>query len=220
MQALNKYFDHTLLKPEATCGDILKLCEEALDGDFYSVCVNSSYVELAASKLNNSDVKIAAVVSFPLGSSTTATKVFETVEACRSGASEIDMVINVGRLKNADYSYVLNDIRAVVEAADNYHASVKVIIETCLLNDDEKVKACQLAVEANAHFVKTSTGFNTGGATVHDIRLMKAAVGKSAKVKASGGIRDYETTLKMIDAGADRIGASATVEIMRESHRN
>lgn len=213
-KALNKYFDHTLLKPEATCEQIDKLCEEAAEYDFYSVCVNSCYVARCTEKLHGTDVKIAAVVGFPLGACTSRTKAFETEEACMDGASEVDMVLNVGVFKNGDYDYIREDIYAVVEAAAKYNAIVKVILETCLLTDDEIVEACKLAKEAGAHFVKTSTGFNSGGATVADVALMKKTVGDALEVKASGGIRDYDTAVAMIEAGADRIGASASVAIM------
>ena len=215
MKPLNKYFDHTLLKAEARPADIEKLCAEAREYDFFSVCVNSCYVAKAAELLKGSDVKIAAVVGFPLGACTTATKAFETKEACKAGASEVDMVLNVGMLKAGEDSYVEEDIREVVDAAGKYGAIVKVILETCLLTDEEVVKACNLSKSAGARFVKTSTGFSTGGATVHHVALMKETVGDSMEVKASGGIRDYETARAMIDAGADRIGASATVAIMK-----
>lgn len=217
MKPLNKYFDHTLLKAEAKPVDIEKLCAEAKEYDFYSVCVNSCYVEEAAKLLKGTDVKIAAVAGFPLGACTTETKAFETEEACRGGASEVDMVLNVGMLKAGRDSYVEEDIRAVVRAAEKYNAIVKVILETCLLTDEEVVKACNLSKTAGAHFVKTSTGFSSGGATVHHVSLMKKTVGEALQVKASGGIRDYETAKAMIDAGADRIGASATVAIMKEA---
>lgn len=217
MKPLNKYFDHTLLKAEAKPVDIEKLCAEAKEYDFYSVCVNSCYVEEAAKLLKDTDVKIAAVAGFPLGACTTETKAFETEEACRGGASEVDMVLNVGMLKAGRDSYVEEDIRAVVRAAEKYNAIVKVILETCLLTDEEVVKACNMSKTAGAHFVKTSTGFSSGGATVHHVSLMKKTVGEALQVKASGGIRDYETARAMIDAGADRIGASATVSIMKEA---
>ena len=215
VKPLNKYFDHTILKADATLAQVEKLCKEALEYDFYSVCVNSCYVKACRDYLADSDVKIAAVVGFPLGACTTLTKAFETEEACKDGASEIDMVINVGALKDGKTDYVLEDIRAVVQAAHKHNALVKVIIETCLLSDDEKVTACKLSEEAGADFVKTSTGFSTGGATAEDIALMKSVVGDRLQVKASGGIRDYQTTMKMIEAGADRIGASASVNIMK-----
>lgn len=212
---LNKYFDHTLLKPEATEDQIIELCAEAKEYDFYSVCVNSCYVALAAEELAGTDVKIAAVVGFPLGSCTTETKSFETEEACKYGASEIDMVINVGKLKSKSMDYIKQDIASVVDSAGKHNAIVKVILETCLLTDKEIVETCLIAKEANAQFVKTSTGFNSGGATVHHVKLMKDTVGASMEVKASGGIRDYETVMEMIHAGADRIGASASVAVMK-----
>lgn len=211
---LNKYFDHTLLKPEASASQIDKLCDEALEYDFYSVCVNTCYVGRCADRLKGSDVKVAAVVGFPLGACTTATKAFETEEACKDGAGEIDMVLNVGVFKDGDYDYIRDDIYAVVEAAQKYNAIVKVILETCLLSPEEIEEACRLSREAGAHFVKTSTGFNSGGAAVEDVALMKKTVGSDLEVKASGGIRDYETAMAMIEAGADRIGASASVKIM------
>lgn len=211
---LNKYFDHTLLKPEATSEQIDKLCAEAAKYDFYSVCVNSCYVARCTEKLRGTDVKIAAVVGFPLGACTSRTKAFETEEACMDGAAEVDMVLNVGMFKNGDYDYIRDDIYAVVEAAAKYNAIVKVILETCLLTDKEIEEACKLSKEAGAHFVKTSTGFGGGGATPADVALMKKTVGAALEVKASGGIRDYETAMAMIEAGADRIGASASVAIM------
>lgn len=210
----NKYFDHTLLKPEASTEQIDRLCAEAAKYDFYSVCVNSCYVAHCMEKLRGTDVKIAAVVGFPLGACTSRTKAFETEEACMDGASEIDMVLNVGVFKDGDYDYIRDDIYAVVEAAAKYNAIVKVILETCLLSPAEIEEACKLAKEAGAHFVKTSTGFNIGGATVTDVALMKKTVGAALEVKASGGIRDYDTAMAMIEAGADRIGASASVAIM------
>lgn len=209
---LNKYIDHTLLKPEATEEQILKLCDEALEYDFYSVCVNSCYVPLAVDKLSGSDVKVAAVAGFPLGAMSTASKVFEAREAVEAGASEIDMVINVGALKEGRYEYVLHEITALVDVCP----CLKVIIETCLLTDKEIVKACELAVEAGADFVKTSTGFSTGGATSEDVALMRETVGNKAKVKASGGIRTLADAEKFVELGADRLGCSAGVQIMKE----
>jgi deoxyribose-phosphate aldolase len=211
---LNKYFDHTLLKPEATNEQIDKLLEEAREYDFYSVCVNTCYVSRCYDALKDTDVKVAAVVGFPLGACTTQSKVFETQEAFMDGASEVDMVLNVGKFKSGDNDYVRDDIRAVADAAHNFGGILKVILETCLLTDDEIVEACKLSMEAGADFVKTSTGFSTGGATEHDVKLMKETVGDHLSVKASGGIRDYEQCMKMIEAGADRIGASASVKIM------
>ncbi len=213
---LNKYIDHTLLKPEATRDDIIKLCEEAKQYKFKAVCINPSYVSLCKEHLLNSDVKIATVIGFPLGANTIETKVYETENALVNGAEEIDMVINIGKLKSKDFDYVYNEIREVVNKANERKAIVKVIIETCLLTDDEKIKACELAKKANAKFVKTSTGFSTGGATVEDVRLMKKVVGDDLEVKASGGIRDLETFRKMIEAGATRIGTSSGVKIINE----
>jgi deoxyribose-phosphate aldolase len=213
---LNKYIDHTLLKPEATSDDIIKLCEEAKQYKFKAVCVNPCYVGLCKEHLLNSDVKIATVIGFPLGANTIESKVYETENALNNGAEEIDMVINIGKLKSGDFDYVFNEIREVVNKASERKAIVKVIIETCLLTDDEKIKACELAKKANAKFVKTSTGFSTGGATVEDVRLMKKVVGDDLEVKASGGIRDLETFRKMIEAGATRIGTSSGVKIIND----
>lgn len=213
---LNKYFDHTLLKPEATPEQIDVLCKEAISADFYSVCVNSCYVPQVSKALSGSGVKTCSVVGFPLGACSTEVKVYETKYACSNGASEVDMVINVGMLKSKNYEYVKNDIAEVVKAAHSVDVLVKVIIETCLLSDDEIVKACELSEAADADFVKTSTGFSTGGAKVSDVRLMKETVGDRLMVKASGGIRDLKTVEAMIEAGADRIGASAGVKIIEE----
>ncbi len=211
---LNKYFDHTLLKPEATNEQIDKLLEEAREYDFYSVCVNTCYVSRCYDALKDTDVKVAAVVGFPLGACTTQSKVFETREAFMDGASEVDMVLNVGKFKSGDNDYIRDDIRAVAEAAHSFGGIVKVILETCLLTDEEIEEACKLSMEAGADFVKTSTGFSKGGATAEHVALMKKTVGDHLMVKASGGIRDYDQCMKMIEAGADRIGASASVKIM------
>ena len=208
---LNKLIDHTNLKAEATSEDIKKLVDEAVEHDFFSVCVNSSFVKFINDY--NKDVKIATVVGFPLGAMATRAKAYETKCAIEDGASEIDMLIEVGRLKEKDYGYVLNDIKAVKEACgDNI---LKVIIETCLLNEEEIVKACELAVEAGADFVKTSTGFSTGGAKASDIALMRKTVGPDIGVKASGGIHTKEEALEMVEAGANRIGASQSIEICK-----
>ncbi len=215
MKPLNKYFDHTLLKAEASESDIKKLCAEAREYDFYSVCVNGCYVELAAKELAGTDVKVAAVIGFPLGAMSMESKVFETTDVCEKGAREVDMVLNVGALKEGRYEYVEDEIAACVAAADEYDADVKVILETCYLSDEQIIKACELSVSAGAEFVKTSTGFGTGGATVHHVELMRKTVGNLAQVKASGGIRDYETCMAMINAGADRIGASASIAILK-----
>lgn len=217
MKDLNLFFDHTLLKPEATLDQLKKLCQEAKVYNFYSVCVNSSNVSRVNELLKDSEVKIAAVVGFPLGACTTATKVFETEDCCKNGASEIDMVLNIGRLKEKDYEFVKEDIAAVVKAAAKYNAIVKVILETCLLTDVEVAIASKLSLDVEAAFIKTSTGFSTGGATLHHIKIMRDAVGSDMMIKASGGIRNYETVKQFIDAGVDRIGASATVAIMNEA---
>lgn len=209
---LNKYIDHTALKPETTKEEILTLCSEAKEKDFASVCVNPTWVATAAAFLQGTDVKVCTVIGFPLGANTTAVKAFETKDAIANGATEIDMVINIGALKSKDYDLVKSDIAAVVTAAGGN--TVKVIIETCLLTDEEKVAACKLAVEAKANFVKTSTGFSTGGATVEDVKLMKETVGDEAEVKASGGVRTKEDLEAMIEAGATRIGTSNALSIL------
>jgi deoxyribose-phosphate aldolase len=213
MKKLSQYIDHTLLKAEATEADIKKLCAEAREYSFYAVCVNSCYVALAKKELAGTNVKIASVIAFPLGAAHTAAKAAEAGIAVIEGADEIDMVIAIGALKEGRLDYVLDDIRKVVEAAGD--AIVKVILETCLLTDAEIVTACHLSQEAGAAFVKSSTGFSTAGATTHHIMLMRETVGDSMQVKASGGIRDKATALAMIDAGADRIGASASIEICK-----
>ena len=204
--------DHTLLKADATRNQIEKLCAEAKKYVFASVCVNPTWVKYSAELLAGTDVKVCTVIGFPLGASTPATKAFETKDAIANGAGEIDMVINIGALKNGEYDAVREDIQAVVDAANG--TLVKVIIETCLLTDEEKVKACELSVEAGADFVKTSTGFSTGGATAEDIALMRKTVGPDLGVKASGGVRNLEDMKTMIDNGATRIGASSGVAIM------
>ena len=210
---LNKYIDHTILKATASGTDVQKLCEEAIEHEFYSVCVNGCYVADAKHLLQGTDVKIAAVVGFPLGAMTTAAKVFEAKEAVENGASEIDMVINVAKLKDGEFKYVENEIRQIKEAiGDNV---LKVIIETCYLTDEEKVKACELSLAAKADFVKTSTGFGTDGATYEDVKLMKSVVGDNAKVKASGGVRDKETAQKYVNLGAERLGTSSGIEIVK-----
>ena len=210
---LNKYIDHTILKATASSADVQKLCEEAIEHEFYSVCVNGCYVADAKHLLQGTDVKVAAVVGFPLGAMTTAAKVFEAREAIENGASEIDMVINVAKLKDGEFDYVENEIRLIKGAiGDNV---LKVIIETCYLTDEEKVKACELSLVAKADFVKTSTGFGTGGATYEDVKLMKSVVGDNAKVKASGGVRDKETAQKYVDLGAERLGTSSGIEIVK-----
>ncbi|HEM4766842.1 deoxyribose-phosphate aldolase [Streptococcus suis] len=209
---LNKYIDHTILKPETTQEQVEKILAEAKEYDFASVCVNPTWVALAAESLKDSDVKVCTVIGFPLGANTPAVKAFETKDAISNGADEIDMVINIGALKTGNYGLVLEDIKAVVAASGD--KLVKVIIEACLLTDDEKVKACQLSQEAGADYVKTSTGFSTGGATVADVALMRKTVGPDMGVKASGGARSYEDAIAFIEAGASRIGASSGVAIM------
>lgn len=206
------YIDHTILKPDAKRSDIEKICKEAMQYSFASVCVNSCYVSLVRNLLKDSKVKVCTVIGFPLGACSTEAKVCETQKALLDGANEFDMVINVGALKSGEYEFVLNDIKEVVETVGN-KGIVKVIIETCLLTEEEKTKACQIAKTAGAHFVKTSTGFSTGGATTEDIKLMRSVVRNEMGVKASGGIRDYKTAMEMISAGANRIGASASVSI-------
>ena len=209
---LNKYIDHTLLKPDASQEQIETLIEEAKKYEFASVCVNPTWVSFAAQALKATDVEVCTVIGFPLGANTPELKAFETSDAIQNGANEVDMVINIGALKSRNFDLVERDIRAVVEAAKG--TLVKVIIETCLLTDDEKVKACQIAQKAGADFVKTSTGFSTGGATVADVALMRKTVGPDMGVKASGGARSYEDALAFIKAGATRIGASSGVAIM------
>lgn len=210
---LAKLIDHTLLKPEATPEAIDRLCAEAREYGFASVCVNPFHVTRAKLQLRGSEVKVCTVIGFPLGAGTHFTKAFEARDAVANGADELDMVLNVGALKAGDYDYVRRDIGAVVAAAGG--RLVKVILETGLLSDPEKIKACELAKEAGADFVKTSTGFGPGGATVEDIRLMRATVGPRLGVKASGGVRDRITAQRMVAAGATRIGTSSGVTIVR-----
>ncbi|AVK96195.1 deoxyribose-phosphate aldolase [Lysinibacillus sphaericus] len=206
--------DHTLLKAEATKEQIEKLCAEAKEFGFASVCVNPTWVKYCSELLQNSNVLVCTVIGFPLGANTTAVKVFEAKDAIANGAQEVDMVINIGALKDQNFELVQSDIAAVVEAAKG-NAIVKVIIETCLLTEEEKVKACELSVAAGADFVKTSTGFSTGGATAEDIALMRKTVGPELGVKASGGVRSLEDMQKMVEAGATRIGASSGVAIVK-----
>lgn len=206
--------DHTLLKADATKGQVEVLCQEAKTHGFFSVCVNPTWIETAIELLKGSDVKVCTVIGFPLGATTTETKSFETKDAIKKGAHEVDMVINISKLKDGDDHAVEQDIRGVVEAAEG-KALVKVIIETSLLSEEEKVRACKLAVKAGADYVKTSTGFSTGGATVEDIKLMRETVGPEIGVKASGGVRNREGVESMIEAGATRIGASSSVAIVQ-----
>ncbi len=212
-----KYIDHTILKAVATKNDVKKLCEEAIKYDFMSVCVNPHFVAYASELLKDSDVLVCTVVGFPLGANTTEVKVFETVDAIKNGADEIDMVINVGELKNGNYSYVEEEIRRVVEASDG--KLVKVILETCYLTDEEIREASLCAKRAKADFVKTSTGFGSAGATVHAVSIMRETVGNEMGVKASGGVRSKADMEDMIKAGANRIGCSAGVQIM-EDYKN
>lgn len=213
-QDLAGMIDHTMLKPDATIGEIEKLCGEAKKYGFASVCINPGYVPLCAKLLRGTEVKVCTVIGFPLGASSTASKAFETEQAIRDGAQEVDMVMNVGMLKSGEYEYVENDIFAVASTAKRYHMLSKVILETGFLTDEEKIKACVLAKRAGADFVKTSTGFGKGGATVGDIALMRRVVGSAMGVKASGGVRSREDALAMVASGADRIGASASVKIV------
>lgn len=210
---LAKYIDHTILKPDATEEDIRILCEEAKTYGFASVCINPYWVSYAKQLLQDTDVAICTVVGFPLGATPACVKAYETNQAIEDGADEIDMVINIGALKSQDTQTVLEDIKAVVKASKQ--KLVKVIIETCLLTDEQKRLACRLALEAQADFVKTSTGFSSHGATLEDVALMKSVVKDQAKVKASGGIRDYATAMSMIEAGASRLGTSSGVKITK-----
>ena len=214
MKNINKLIDHTLLKAFAKESDIKKLCEEALQYDFASVCVNPSNVALASSLLKGSNVKVCTVIGFPLGANTIAVKAYETKDAVLNGANEIDMVINIGKAKDHDYEYILEEIRAVVDSADGN--LVKVIIETCYLEPEEMKEVCHMASLAGANFVKTSTGFGTGGAKAEDVALMKASIPSNMEVKASGGIRTLSELETMVAAGATRIGASSGASILKE----
>jgi deoxyribose-phosphate aldolase len=214
---LAKTIDHTLLKPEATPSQVEKLCLEAKQNHFAAVCVNSSNVPQCVDLLKGTDVKVCSVVGFPLGANLSSVKAFEAEQAIAAGATEIDMVLNIGALKAGNHKLVLDDIKAVVNASHAQKVIVKVIFETCLLTDEEKVKACQLSKEAGADFVKTSTGFNTAGATLEDVALMRKTVGPEMGVKAAGGVRTREDVLAMIKAGATRIGTSGGVKIMEGS---
>ena len=211
---LNQYIDHTLLKPEANLSQIEKLCQEAREHQFFSVCVNSYYVKKCVALLGGSGVKVCTVVGFPLGASTMETKRFEAMKAVAEGAKEIDMVMNISAVKSGDWQYVQDDMSSLAQVCHQQGAILKVILETCLLTEEEKRKACEIAKRAGVDFVKTSTGFSTGGATVEDVKLMRSIVGDKIGVKASGGIRNAETAMKMIEAGATRLGTSASVEIV------
>ncbi len=216
-QKIAGVIDHTILKPEATSAQIRQLCEEALHFGFASACMNPFYVPLAAELMRGSAVKVCTVAGFPLGATTTDAKVFEAQEAIQHGAQEIDMVMNVGALKSGDDEAVEEDIRRVTDACHRGKAICKVILENCLLTREEKIRACQIAMRAGADYVKTSTGFNSGGATVEDVELMRTTVGPKMGVKASGGIRSYEDVLKMVAAGATRIGTSSGVKIVEQA---
>jgi len=212
-QDLARMIDHTVLKADTIEDKIRQICSEAKEYGFASVCINPGYVALCSELLKDSDVKVCTVIGFPLGATTSEVKAFETENAIKNGADEVDMVINIGKLKDKDYDYVLNDIKAVVNAAKG-KALTKVIIETCLLNEEEKIKACELSKQAGADYVKTSTGFSTAGAKAEDIKLMRKTVGEKMGVKASGGVRTYDDAVKMIENGATRIGASASIKIV------
>lgn len=214
---LNKYIDHTNLKQDMSEQDLIKLVNEAKEYDFFSICINPCWVKQASELLAGSNTKVCSVIGFPLGANTTNIKVLEAKEAIENGASEIDMVINVSKLKDKDYEYVYNEIKKIKEAIGNY--VLKVIIEACLLTDEEKRIACQIIMKAGADFVKTSTGMSTGGATVEDVKLFKEVVGDTTLIKAAGGVRTYEDAISMIEAGANRIGTSGGVKIVNgETH--
>ncbi len=213
MNQIAKIIDHTVLKATTTEQEVVKICQEAKEYGFFSVCINPTHIELAKKELENSDVKVCTVIGFPLGANTKEVKAFETRDAISKGADEVDMVINIGALKDKKYDLVYEDIKAVVDAA-NKEALVKVIIETCYLTEEEKVKACELAVKAGTDFVKTSTGFGTGGSTPEDISLMRKTVGPDIGVKASGGVRCEKDAIAVTESGASRIGASASIAIV------
>lgn len=210
----NKMIDHTVLKADTPLETVKRICDEAMEYDFASVCINPCHVAYCADYLKDSDVNVCTVIGFPLGANTSAVKAFETKDAIANGADEIDMVMNIGALKDKNYDLVRDDVKAVVEAANG--TLVKVILETCLLTEDEIKKACELCVEAKADYVKTSTGFSTRGATIEDVRIMKEAVHGKAKVKAAGGVRTPEDMVKIVAAGADRIGTSAGCSLVKK----
>lgn len=212
---LAKYIDHTLLKADATSEQIAKLCKEAIEHDFMSVCINPSYISLAKELLKDTDVKVCTVIGFPLGQMTTAAKVFETKDAIEKGADEIDMVINIAKLKDGDLAYVTEEIAQIKKACQD--KILKVIIETCLLNDEEKCQACECILNAHADFVKTSTGFSTAGATFHDVALLKETVKDKCLVKAAGGVKTHKDFIEMIRLGADRIGTSSGVKLLDQN---
>jgi deoxyribose-phosphate aldolase len=212
---LAQFIDHTLLKADATLQQVEKLCQEAKENNFFSVCVNSFYVKPCVELLKGSSVKVCTVVGFPLGASTMETKRFEAMKAIAEGAREIDMVLNISAVKSQNWQYVLDDMSSLAQICHQQGATLKVILETCLLTLEEKKKACELAVKAGVDFVKTSTGFSAAGATIEDVQLMRSIVGPGIGVKASGGIRNTETAKAMIEAGANRLGTSASVEIVK-----
>lgn len=215
IENLNKYIDHTILKPDATEEEIKNLCEEAAQYNFMSVCIQPCWVKKAKAFLEGTDVKVCTVIGFPHGANTAEVKAYEARQAVQNGATEVDMVINIGALKDGNYTYVKDEIAGVAKAVEG-QGIVKVIIETCLLTDQEKEKVCQLADAAGANFVKTSTGFSTGGATLSDVRLMRKTVQPSVEVKASGGVRSYKDALDFIEAGATRLGTSSGKKIVDE----
>jgi len=213
INSIEKYIDHTKLAANTTADEIRVLCYEAIEYNFATVCVNPVFIDLADKELKNTDIKICTVIGFPLGATTSKVKAYEAEVAIEAGAKEIDMVINIGALKSGQYTFVEKDINAVINACSD-QAIIKVIIETCYLTYEEKIKACKIAMSAGAHYVKTSTGFGTNGANIQDISLMKSIVGNHIGVKASGGIKDYQTAVTMIEAGATRIGTSSGVKIV------
>jgi len=217
---LNQYIDHTLLKPDANLAQIEKLCQEARENNFFSVCVNSYFVKACVQFLSGSPVKICTVVGFPLGASTMETKRFEAMKSVAEGAKEIDMVLNISAIKSDNLQYALDDMSSLAQVCHQQGAILKVILENCLLTLEEKKLVCELAVKAKVDFVKTSTGFSSGGATIDDVKLMREIVGPNIGVKASGGIRNTETALAMIQAGASRLGTSASVEILKGAKAN
>lgn len=211
---LNKYIDHTLLKPDATAAEIIKLCNEAIEFSFHSVCVNPSRVSLAYEMLKDTDIKIATVCGFPLGASSYDAKVYEAEKSCIDGASEIDMVINIGELKSGNTEFIEHEINAVADAVHKYHGLLKVIVETCLLSSSEKRMICEIVGNSKADFIKTSTGFNGSGAALEDIRLFRSILGDKCKIKASGGIVNKNFAISLIEAGATRLGCSSSIKIV------
>lgn len=219
MNKFSKYFDHTCLKPYATIEDMAKLCEEAKKYDFMMVAINSTQTKLCKELLKGTDIHVGAAISFPLGQTTIETKVFETNDTIANGADEIDYVINITELKEKNYDYIKEEMTQIVDICRKHNVISKVIFENCYLTDEEKIKLCEIALEIKPDFIKTSTGFGTGGATVEDVKLMKSIVKNTVKVKAAGGIRDLDTCLKMIEAGAERIGTSSAIKIT-EAYNN